>query len=289
MRELNKKSRLGRGLSSIFNTSENDEHQHNISNHIDIKFIKTNPFQPRTNIGKKELQELSDSIKTYGLIQPITVRKHNHEQYELISGERRLQASILAGLKTIPVFIKNIHNHQMREVALVENIQRQDLDPIEIALSLEQLINESNIKQDELAKKIGKSRSTISNYIRLLKLDPIIQAGIRDKMITMGHAKAIINIVDQLQQLELYQNIIKYKYSVRETETIVKNNKLSGTIKSYQTKYALGLEFKIMEEELSTFFQQQIKLKISKNGKGKIEIPFQSEKKLDEIIKRLYS
>ena len=289
MRELNKKSRLGRGLSSIFNTSKNDEHQHKISNHVDIKFIKTNPFQPRTNIGKKELQELSDSIKTYGLIQPITVRKHNDEKYELISGERRLQASILAGLKTIPVFIKNIHNHQMREVALVENIQRQDLDPIEIALSLDQLINESNIKQDELAKKIGKSRSTISNYIRLLKLDPIIQAGIRDKMITMGHAKAIINILDQYQQLELYQNIIKYKYSVRETETIVKNNKLSGTIKGYQKKYTLGLEFKIMEKELSTFFQQEIKLKISKNGKGKIEIPFQSEKKLDEIIKRLYS
>ena len=289
MREPNKKSRLGRGLSSIFNTSKNDGNEHNISNRIDIHLIKTNPFQPRTNIGKKELQELSDSIKTYGLIQPITVRQHNNEQYELISGERRLQASILAGLKTIPVFIKNIHNHQMREVALVENIQRQDLDPIEIALSLEQLINESNIKQDALAKKIGKSRSTISNYIRLLKLDPIIQAGIRDKMISMGHAKAIINIVDQNQQLELYQNIIKYKYSVRETESIVKENKLSGTIKSYVQKNLLGPEFKIMEEELSEFFQQRIKLKISKNGKGKIEIPFQSEKKLDEIIKKLYS
>ena len=289
MRELNKKSRLGRGLSSIFNTSKNDGNEHNISNRIDIHLIKTNPFQPRTNIGKKELQELSDSIKTYGLIQPITVRQHNNEQYELISGERRLQASILAGLKTIPVFIKNIHNHQMREVALVENIQRQDLDPIEIALSLEQLINESNIKQDTLAKKIGKSRSTISNYIRLLKLDPIIQAGIRDKMISMGHAKAIINIVDQNQQLELYQNIIKYKYSVRETESIVKDNKLSGTIKGYVQKNLLGTEFKIMEEELSEFFQQRIKLKISKNGKGKIEIPFQSEKKLDEIIKKLYS
>ena len=289
MREPNKKSRLGRGLSSIFNTSKNDGNEHNISNRIDIHLIKTNPFQPRTNIGKKELQELSDSIKTYGLIQPITVRQHNNEQYELISGERRLQASILAGLKTIPVFIKNIHNHQMREVALVENIQRQDLDPIEIALSLEQLINESNIKQDTLAKKIGKSRSTISNYIRLLKLDPIIQAGIRDKMISMGHAKAIINIVDQNQQLELYQNIIKYKYSVRETESIVKDNKLSGTIKGYVQKNLLGPEFKIMEEELSEFFQQRIKLKISKNGKGKIEIPFQSEKKLDEIIKKLYS
>ena len=289
MREPNKKSRLGRGLSSIFNTSKNDGNEHNISNRIDIHLIKTNPFQPRTNIGKKELQELSDSIKTYGLIQPITVRQHNNEQYELISGERRLQASILAGLKTIPVFIKNIHNHQMREVALVENIQRQDLDPIEIALSLEQLINESNIKQDTLAKKIGKSRSTISNYIRLLKLDPIIQAGIRDKMISMGHAKAIINIVDQNQQLELYQNIIKHKYSVRETESIVKDNKFSGTIKGYVQQNILGPEFKIMEEELSEFFQQRIKLKISKNGKGKIEIPFQSEKKLDEIIKKLYS
>ena len=288
--ESNKKSRLGRGLSSIFNNSKNNHQlEESLVQNIDINLIKTNPFQPRTNISKKELNELSDSIKAYGLIQAITVRKLNTEQYELISGERRLQASILAGLKKIPVFIKNIQNNQMLEVALVENIQRQDLDPIEIALSLEQLIKEYEINQEKLAKKIGKSRSTISNYIRLLKLDPIIQAGIRDKMITMGHAKAIINIFNQNLQLELYQSIIKNKYSVRETESIVKNNKLNTNKTSLHTNKILSSTFQKIEEELSLFFNQQIKLKISKNGKGKIEIPFKSETRLDEIIKKLYS
>ena len=290
MEKSSKKSRLGRGLSSIFNTSNtNDQSNGALIEEIDIDLIKVNPFQPRTNIAKKELEELSNSIKVYGLIQPITVRKFNTREYELISGERRLRASILAGLKKVPVFIKNIRNNQMLEVALVENIQRQDLDPIEIGISLNQLIEEHNIKQDELGKKIGKSRSSISNYIRLLKLDPIIQAGLRDKIITMGHAKAIINIKNQNNQLELYEDIIQYKYSVRETENIVRNNKLNNSKRSVQNNDILSSEFKKIETELSSFFQQSIKLKISKNGKGKIEIPFQSEKKLDEIIKLLYS
>ena len=290
MSESNKQSRLGRGLSSIFNRSNHSyQSKENLIQEINTNLIKTNPFQPRTNIPKKELEELANSIQAYGLIQPITVRKFNDTQYELISGERRLQASILAGLLTIPVFIKNIQNNQMLEVALVENIQRQDLDAIEIAISLKQLIEEYKIKQDELGKKIGKSRSTISNYIRLLKLDPIIQAGVRDKMITMGHAKAIINIEDQNMQLALYQDIIQYKYSVRETESIAKNNKLTNSKRPIQNNHILSSEFKKIEKELSDFFQQTIKLKIAKNGKGKIEIPFQSEKKLDEIIKILYS
>jgi len=290
MEKSSKKSRLGRGLSSIFNTSNtNAQSDDSFIEEIDIDLIKVNPFQPRTNIAKKELEELSNSIKAYGLIQPITVRKFNNREYELISGERRLRASILAGLKKVPVFIKNIRNNQMLEVALVENIQRQDLDPIEIGISLNQLIEEHNIKQDELGKKIGKSRSSISNYIRLLKLDPIIQAGLRDKIITMGHAKAIINIKNQNNQLELYEDIIKYKYSVRETENIVRNNKLNNSKRFVKKNEILSSEFKKIEKELSSFFQQNIKLKISKNGKGKIEIPFQSEKKLDEIIKILYS
>lgn len=290
MGESGKKSRLGRGLSSIFNTSNtNYASESPLIKEIDINLITVNPFQPRTNIRKKELEELTNSIKSYGLIQPITVRKFDNIKYELISGERRLRASILAGLKTVPVFIKNIKNNQMLEVALVENIQRQDLDPIEIAISLNQLIEEYNIKQDELGKKIGKSRPTISNYIRLLKLDPIIQAGLRDKIITMGHARAIINISDKNSQLELYQDIIKQKYSVRETENIVRANKLTNSKKSVQSNDVLSSEFKKIEKELSEFFQQRIKIKISKNGKGKIEIPFQSEKTLDELIKILYS
>ena len=286
----NSNTRLGRGLASIFNAKKEDVNTNqNSIKHINTNLIQTNPFQPRTKISKKALYELSDSIKQYGLIQPITVRKITNNKYELISGERRLQASKLIDLKTIPVFIKHIQNNQMLEVALVENIQREDLDPIEIALSFKQLIKEYNIKQDTLGKKIGKSRSTISNYLRLLKLDPIIQAGIRDKIITMGHAKAIINILDQSIQLDIYEKIIKHKYSVRETELIVKNHKLIRIKKQLKNPIRLSIYFQKVEEELSEFLNQKVKLKISKNGKGKIEIPFQSENKLDEIIKILQS
>lgn len=287
---MNNKNRLGRGLSSIFNRGENKAQ--NINNnieYIDINLIKKNPFQPRTRIADQALNELADSIKTYGLIQAITVRKHNENQYELISGERRMRASIIAGLKKIPAFIKKVNSNQMLEVALVENIQRQDLDPIEIAISLEHLIEHYKLTQDSLGQKIGKSRSTISNYIRLLKLDPIIQAGLRDKIITMGHAKAIINIENQAIQLELYQNIIQNKLSVRETETIVKNQKPETSNKDTKTKTALSIYYQNIEGNLSDIFNQKIRLKISKNGKGKIEIPFKSEKKLNEIIQLLQS
>ena len=285
----NKKSRLGRGLSSIFNIKQDENlSNQNIIKNININLIQTNPFQPRTHIAKKELDELCASIKQYGVIQPITVRNIAHSKYELISGERRLQASILAGIQEIPVFIKNINDNQMLEVALVENIQRQDLDPIEIALSLNQLIKEYNIKQDTLGKRIGKSRSTISNYIRLLKLDPIIQAGVRDRMITMGHAKAIINISNQEIQLNLYHLIIKNKLSVRETELIVKENRPRQIIPhKYRSK--LSTHFQEIENNLSDFLNKTINLKILKGGRGKIEILFESEKQLDEIIKLLQS
>ena len=289
MNEINKKSRLGKGLSSIFNINKGlEEAVNNHVKNIDINLITKNPYQPRTKISNKELEELSESIKNYGLIQPITVRREKNGVYELISGERRLRASILAGLNTIPVFIKEVHNNQMLEVALVENIQREDLDPIEIALSLRHLINDYKLTHDSLSKKIGKSRSTISNYIRLLKLDPIIQAGIRDKIITMGHAKAIININELNTQLDIYQNIIEKKLSVRETELIVKNNQLISS-KKIRKPVILSSHYMRIEENLSTFFNQRIKLTISKNGKGKIEIPFKSEKKLDEILKILQS
>ena len=287
---MNKKNRLGRGLSSIFNQqTDSTNNTINLINYIDINKIQKNPFQPRTNIIQKELEQLAESIKTYGLIQPITIRKKDKNQYELISGERRLRASLLAGLKKIPVFIKDVKNQHMLAVALVENIQRKDLDPIEIALSLDSLIKNHNLTQESLSKKIGKSRSTISNYIRLLKLDPIIQAGIRDNIITMGHAKAIINIVNQNQQLEIYQNIIYNKLSVRDTELMVKKNKLINS-KPYKKDPQILTEHYIkIEKSLSDFFNQKITLKLLQNGKGKIEIPFQSEKKLNDIIKLLQS
>ena len=288
---MNNKNRLGRGLSSIFNKGDDKgKAGNNNIEYIDINLIKKNPFQPRTRITDEALNELADSIKTYGLIQAITVRKKNEHEYELISGERRLRASIIAGLKKIPAFIKKVDSNQMLEVALVENIQRQDLDPIEIAISFEHLIEHYNLTQDSLGKRMGKSRSTISNYIRLLKLDPIIQAGLRDKIISMGHAKAIINIENQAIQLELYQNIIQNKLSVRDTEAIVKNQNPKTAKKDLKTNNTqLSLYYQNIEKDLTDFFNQEIRLKVSKSGKGKIEIPFKSEKKLNEIIQLLQS
>jgi len=286
MRKTSKNNRLGRGLSSIFNRKQ--EHANNNASFVDLGLIQRNPFQPRLKIADKELQELANSIKTYGLIQPITVRKkENH--YELISGERRLRASLLAGLNKIPVFIKEINNNQMLEVALVENIQRQDLDPIEIALSLDRLINEYNFTQEKLGKKIGKSRSSISNFIRLLKLDPIIQAGIKDKMISLGHAKTIINILNKEIQLEIYHQIMEKKLSVRDTELLVKSHKGLSYRKEYKSKSRLSNHYEKIQKNLSDFFHEEVNLKIAKNGKGKIEIPFASEKKLNEIIQLLQS
>ena len=281
---MNNKNRLGRGLASIFNNQKDIS----TTTKINIDLIEKNPFQPRTNFTKTEITELANSIRTYGLIQPITVRQNTLNKFELISGERRLRAAKLIGLKEIPVFIKNIQNKNMLAVALVENIQRQNLDPMDIALSLDQLIKNYNLTHDTLGKRIGKSRSTISNYLRLLKLDPIIQAGVRDKMITMGHAKAIMNIENQTIQLEIYQTIIRDNLSVREAEKIVKNNKLSIS-KTRLTNNNLSIHYKKIENSLSDFFNEEIKLKILKNGNGKIEIPFKSEKKLDEIIQLLYS
>ena len=288
---MNKKTnRLGRGIASIFNKKDNTIIDNDsIITKVEIHSIQTNPYQPRKGIANKELNELIESIKSYGLIQPITVRKKGDSQYELISGERRLRASKIAGLTLIPAFIKNVKNNQMLEMALVENIQREDLDPIEISLSLQQLIKEHNVTQDYIGKKIGKNRSTISNYLRLLKLHPIIQAGIRDKMITMGHARTLINITDKEIQFSLYQDVIKYKYSVRETELITKNYKQDSTIKQKKINNRLSSDFQKLEDQLSVFFNKKIKLKIFKNGNGKIEVPFNSEKKLDEIIKLLQS
>jgi ParB family chromosome partitioning protein len=289
---MNKKqtNRLGRGIASIFNKKDNTIIDNDsIIKNIEINSIQANPYQPRKGIANKELKELIESIKSYGLIQPITVRKKGDSKYELISGERRLRASKIAGLILIPAFIKSVRNNQMLEMALVENIQREDLDPIEISLSLQQLIKTHNVTQDYIGKKIGKNRSTISNYLRLLKLHPIIQAGIRDKMITMGHARALINIIDKEKQFSLYQDVIKYKYSVRETELITRNNKQESHIKQKKINNRLSVDFQKLEDQLSVFFNKKIKLKVFKNGNGKIEVPFNSEKKLDEIIKLLQS
>lgn len=289
------KQALGRGLSALLKDPENDIKSIGDKNadkvvgniiELDIESIEINPFQPRTNFNEDSLKELASSIKELGLIQPITVRKLDFNKYQLISGERRLRASKLVGLTTVPAYIRIANDNESLVMALVENIQRHDLDPIEIALSYQRLIDEIQLTQEQMSERVGKKRSTITNYLRLLKLDPIIQTGIRDGFISMGHGRAIINIEDQDVQTDIYQKIVSQNLSVRETEALVKNYQES--LKPTPTKSQKGTSFTIAEDQkksFATFFGTKIDVKVAGNGKGKITIPFHSEEDFNRIIK----
>ncbi len=232
MAKATKKQALGRGLSALLNDPSNDIKSVQDKNadkvigsivELDVNAIEVNPFQPRSNFNEESLRELASSIKELGVIQPITVRKLEFNKYQLVSGERRFRAAKLIGLGTIPSYIRIANDQESLEMALVENIQRQDLDPIEIALSYHRLIDEIQLTQEQMSERVGKKRSTIANYLRLLKLDPIIQTGIRDGFISMGHGRAIINIENQSTQLDIYEEILSKKLSVRDTEKLVRN------------------------------------------------------------------
>ncbi|WP_430613722.1 ParB/RepB/Spo0J family partition protein [Flavobacterium sp. JP2137] len=292
-----KKQALGRGLSALLKDPDNDIKTAADTNadkvvgsiiELDVDAIEINPFQPRTNFNEDSLKELASSIKELGVIQPITVRKVEFNKYQLISGERRLRASKLIGLTTVPAYIRLANDNDSLVMALVENIQRHDLDPIEIALSYQRLIDEIQLTQEQMSERVGKKRSTIANYLRLLRLDPIIQTGIRDGFISMGHGRAIINIEDLDAQTDIYHKIISENLSVRETEALVK---------SYQQKL-LGLDEKpakadafhvpeAYQKTFASFFGAKVDLKVAANGKGKISIPFHSEEDLQRIIKLL--
>ena len=231
MAKATRKQALGRGLSALLKDPENDINSVSDRNadkvvgnivELDIDTIDVNPFQPRSHFNDETLQELASSISELGVIQPITVRKSDFNKFQLVSGERRYRASKLIGLKTIPAYIRIANDQESLEMALVENIQRQDLDPIEIALSYNRLINEIGLTQEKLSDRVGKKRSTIANYLRLLRLDPIIQTGMRDGFISMGHGRTLVNIDNREDQISLYEKIVKNNLSVRETEQLVK-------------------------------------------------------------------
>jgi len=233
-----KKQALGRGLSALLNESKSDITSVNDKNadkvvgnilEIELDFIEVNPYQPRSYFNEEALRELATSIQELGVIQPITVRKLEGNKFQLVSGERRFRASKLIGNTTIPAYIRIANDQEMLEMALVENIQRKDLDPIEVALSYQRLIDEIDLTQDQMSKRVGKKRSTISNYLRLLKLDPIVQTGMRDGFLSMGHGRAIINIENAEDQLSIYEQIIAQKLSVRQTEELVKSIKDGAT------------------------------------------------------------
>ncbi len=290
MNKSKKKSALGRGLSVLLNNSDSYSVDTNPTEEkikvgvvaIPIKQIATNPYQPRSNFSDENISELAESIKNIGIVQPITVRKIEDNKFQLIAGERRLRASKKIGLKTIPSFIKNSNDEEMLEIALVENIQRKDLDPIEIALSLKRLIDEVSLTQEQLSKKLGKKRSTISNYIRLLKLDPIIQTGIRDGFLSMGHGRSIINIEDKNIQLKIYKEIIRKELSVRKTENIVRKIKENKTPKKISKKINNFLE---EEEYISNLVGSKIQIITLGNHKGYLKIHFKSKSELLKLKK----
>lgn len=298
MAKATKKQALGRGLSALLKDPKNDIQSVSDKNadqvignvvELDIDAITVNPFQPRSNFNDKALEELASSIRELGIIQPITVRKLDFNQFQLVSGERRYRASKLVGLKTIPAYIRIANDQESLEMALVENIQRQDLDPIEIALSYQRLIQEIQLTQEKLSERVGKKRSTITNYLRLLKLHPIIQTGIRDGFISMGHGRALINVEKKKEQLDLYEKIVSRELSVRDTEQLVKNHKTNPTASGaakHLTKARPAFVSKGMDA-LQTHLSTEVNITTASNGKGKIVIPFHSKEEFQRLQKLL--
>jgi ParB family transcriptional regulator, chromosome partitioning protein len=296
--QVKKKGGLGRGLNALIAGSyEKKEapaaapaHPINTIAEIALPVIQTNPFQPRTHFDTAALAELAESIKFQGIIQPITVRQLEAGTYQLISGERRLQASKLAGLATIPAYIRQANDQQMLEMALIENIQRENLNAIEIALSYQRLLSECSLKQEELGDRVGKNRTTVTNYLRLLKLPPAIQIGLRDNQISMGHARALINLETVEKQLEVFKRIVAEELSVRKVEELVRqlgNEASSKTNRPEKPVHAPVGEIKQVESRLSTHFGTKIQVKATPTGKGEIKIPFVSVDDLNRILEIL--
>lgn len=300
-----KRNALGRGLGALLNDSVHvnataakkassaDTEQVQTGelkgvNAVKISEIEVNPFQPRTEFDEQALQELADSISVQGLIQPVTVRKTGTHSYQLISGERRLRASKMAGLTEIPAYVRTANDQQMLEMALIENIQRENLNAIEMALSFQRMIDECNLKQEELGDRVSKNRSTVTNYLRLLKLPPVVQSSIRDGQISMGHARALVNVEDAAKLLYIHHQIIEKGLSVRKVEELVRELQKSPAKKSTPAKPdSASFEMQKIQTDLAAKFGSQVKLKVSQNGKGSIEIPFLSEDDLGRILEML--
>ena len=292
-----KKQALGRGLSALLKDPDNDIKTAGdkgadkvVGNIVELELanIEVNPFQPRSSFNEDALKELASSIRELGVIQPITVRKIEFGKYQLVSGERRFRASKLVGLETVPAYIRIANDQESLEMALVENIQREDLDPIEIALSYERLIEEINLTQEQMSERVGKNRSTIANYLRLLKLDPIVQTGMRDGFLSMGHGRALINIENTSDQLDIYEKILQDSLSVRATEALVKSykeGKKSG--KSTPVKSKVPDFIQEGKKEFASYFGAKVDVKVAQKGNGKLIIPFSSEedfKRLKKLI-----
>ena len=295
MAKAYKKQSLGRGLSSILEDPNSDINSIKdtnadklIGNIIDLPVdqIQVNPFQPRSNFEEESIQELAESINELGIIQPITVRKKGFKSYEIISGERRYRAVSTLNIKSIPAYVRIANDQQSLEMALVENIQRQNLDPIEIALCYQRLIDEVMLTQDQMSKRVGKKRSTISNYLRLLKLDPIVQTGIRDGFVTMGHGRALVSVENKELQLEYYKKILAESLSVRATETLInkKNQENDSIVIKEIPKNILKDKIRISKN-----LNLNVKISLKSDNKGSISISFNNIEDYKKIIKKLSS
>ena len=297
---MTKKRALGRGLSALLENAATDitsnsigEGANNVVGSVSsilIEDIETNPFQPRTQFEKEALMDLSNSIKELGIIQPITVRKLGYGKYQLISGERRFRASQIAGLKEVPAFIRIANDQEMLEMALVENIQRQDLDALEVAFSYQKLIEECDLTQEQLSERVSKKRSTVANYLRLLKLPAEIQLAIRTKEVSMGHARALVNIDDEKKQLGIARRVIKEGLSVRQVEELVKGTKETQTLNkkiTNSTPSNLSFSQQKIQEDLTDFLKAEVMLSKNTKGKGKLVIPFKDENDLERIAELL--
>ncbi len=288
-----KKNSLGRGLGALIESQETSPREAattpeapKVSDgvaEVKIENIDANPYQPRTIFDEEALNELATSIKEIGIIQPITVREKENGKYQLISGERRLRASKIAGLKKLPAYIRKADDQNMLEMALVENIQREDLDAIEIAISYQRLIDECELTQELLSQRVGKKRATVTNYLRLLKLPADIQLGIKDRKLTMGHARALVNIEKPQDQLKIFNKIVEQELSVRKVEELVRGLNMPGE-EPKKEKSALPQEYLSLKDDLAHFFQTNIEFKRSNKGDGKIVIPFKTDEDLERLI-----
>lgn len=283
-----KKNALGRGLGALIDGVEKEVLEKKVEANLDIAVdsIEANPFQPRSNFDEQSLGELAESIKKLGIVQPLTVRETSPGRYQLIAGERRLRAARLAGLERVPAYIRTADDQAMLELALVENIQREDLDAVEVAISFQRLIEECRLTQEKLSERVGKQRSTVANYLRLLKLPAEIQLGIRNKQLMMGHARALISIEDEKKQIGVYYKIIDGELSVRQAEEIVRHVQAGSATDPQKTerKKKLNQDFGKLTEHLNNLFSAKVNFRINENGKGKIVIPFDDSEEMERIL-----
>lgn len=281
-----KRKALGRGLDALLSMDEITTDGSSSINEIELSKISVNPNQPRREFNEEALQELANSIAEIGIIQPITLREISEDNYQIIAGERRYRASIKANMETIPAYVRTANDENVMEMALIENIQREDLNAIEIALAYQHLLDQYNLTQDRLSERIGKNRATIANYLRLLKLPAPIQMALRNREIDMGHARALLGLTNPKEQVKLLNETLKNHYSVRKIEEIIKSltNKEAEEKSSKINQKKLPEEFNLLKKQLSSFFNTKIQLTCSQKGKGKISIPFNNEEELEHII-----